>query len=380
MRRPRDYSSYHPVRLDPEEGPCQVCGGKLSRAYNGIRYVAGLSERLEILYTTKRCGRASCPVVFPLYLRSRVLPGYEYGLDVIAFIGHLRLRDHRTFGAIGDALREQHHVPISDREVEYLFTQYVALVSTPIAKDPARLEKLRQQGRIVLSLDAAQPEAGRESLWIFRDVLSGEILEGFSCLSIDADALCAALQKIKVAVDLPIVGVISDGQNIIVQAVAKALPGVPHQLCQFHFLKDLAKPVTALDRELTHDLKQELRGLNAFEKATDPNRPKGPQDPEIKAPKSVTVGAQPAPSEPGPGRPRLHVRLRPPDTLAEESIVRQVCEIVRAILAKSGRYPLEAPGLEIRELVAQVARSLHDALKKSARCSSSNSLSTSAAP
>lgn len=378
MRRPRDYSSYHPIRLDPEEAQCPMCQGELSRGYNGVRYVAGLKERLEILYTVKRCDRKTCPVVFPQFLRSRVLPGYEYGLDVIAFIGHHRLGDHRPFCAIAEVLREQHHVQISNREVEYLFTQYVALVSTPVAKDPARLEKLRGQGRIILSLDAAQPEPDRESLWIFRDTLSGEILEGFSCLSIDANGLSAAIEKIK-ALDIPIVGVISDGQNIILQAVAKALPGVPHQLCQFHFLKDLANPVTALDRELARGLKKELRGLNAFEKAIDPNRPKGPQDPEIKAPKSVTVGAQPPASKPGPGRPRVRVPLRPSDTLAEEAIVRQVCEIMRALLSKSGRYPLQAPGLEMRHHIAQVARSLHDALKKKARCSSNNSLSTSAA-
>jgi hypothetical protein len=305
-----------------------------------------------------------------------VLPKYEYGLDVISFVGHWRLRDHRSFHAIGEALRQNHRLQISDREVEYLFTQYVALVSTPIAQDPARLEKLRAQGRVILSVDAAQPEAGRDSLWLFRDTLSGEILDGFSCLSIDAAGLSAAITKVK-ALGILIAGVVSDGQNIIVHAVATSLPGVPHQLCQFHFLKDLAKPVTDLDRELTHDLKQHLRGLNAFEKGIDPERPKGPGSPEIKAPKSVTLGAA---SAPGPGRPRRHVALQAPDTLAEELIVRQVCDTVRAILQKSGRYPLEAPGVAIHGMIAGVAHSLHEALKKSARCSPSSSLSTSAAP
>lgn len=248
MHVARDTSSYQPVRLTPEKGPCPRCGRELKRGYNGIRFVAGLEERLEIAYEVWRCGRQTCPDVFPPFLRHRVLPGYEYGLDVIAFIGHRRLRDNLTFREIRERLRGDHHVEISEREVEYLFTQYIALVSTPIEKDPARLDKLRRQGRIVVSLDAAKPEADRDSLWIFRDVISGEILAGFSCLSIDAEGLARVLRQIK-ALDIPITGVVSDGQNIIINAAAKALSGVPHQLCQFHFLKDIANTARRTARD-----------------------------------------------------------------------------------------------------------------------------------
>jgi hypothetical protein len=376
MRTPRDYSSFQPVRLYPDETRCPLCNRPITRVYNDVRHVAFLKERLEIAFEVKHCGQDACPYLFPRFLQTRVLPKYEYGLDVIAFIGHQRLRDHRGFPAIGEALRHDHHLQISDREVEYLFTQYVALTCTPVADDPARLAKLRQQGRLIVSLDAAQPEADRESLWILRDTLSGEILDGFSALSVDAARLVRALEKVK-ALGVPIVGVVSDGQNIIVDAVATALPGVPHQLCQFHFLKDLAKPVTSQDRELAAEVKQELRGLNAFEKAADPNRPKGPQTPEIKAPKSVTLGAEREASGPAPGRPRTRVRLLEAQTLAEGRVVSHVCQIVRAILTQSGRYPLEAPGLEIHDMIRQVAETLHEGLQKRGPCSFSSSASTS---
>ena len=36
---------------------------------------------------------------------------------------------------------------------------------------------------------------------------------------------------------MPIVGAISDGQDSIGKAIARALPGVPHQLRQFHDLR-----------------------------------------------------------------------------------------------------------------------------------------------
>ena len=377
MRTPRDYSSFQPVRLYPDETRCPVCDRPITRLYNDVRHVAFLKERLEIAFEVKHCGRDTCPNLFPRFLQTRVLPKSEYGLDVIAFIGHRRLRDHRTFPAIGEALRHDHHLQISDREVEYLFTQYVALTCTPVADDPARLAKLRRQGRLIVSMDAAQPEPDRDSLWILRDTLSGEILEGFSALSVDAARLVAALEKVK-ALGVPIVGVVSDGQNIIIDAVATALPGVPHQLCQFHFLKNFAKSVTAQDRELATEVKQKVRGLNAFEKAADPSLPKGPQTPEIKAPQSVTLGAPPQAS--GPGRPRTRVRLIEAQTLAEGRIVSHACQIVRAILTQSGRYPLEAPGLKIHDMIQQVAETLHEGLKKRGPCSSSSLASTSVTP
>jgi hypothetical protein len=48
--------------------------------------------------------------------------------------------------------------------------------------------------------------------------------------------------------DLPIVGVISDKQESICLAVQRKLPTVPHQICQYHYLKDVAQPVCEADR------------------------------------------------------------------------------------------------------------------------------------
>lgn len=52
------------------------------------------------------------------------------------------------------------------------------------------------------------------------------------------------LQEVADALPVPIAGVISDGQHAIRKAVGSALPGVPHQLCQFHYLREAAKEVS----------------------------------------------------------------------------------------------------------------------------------------
>ena len=56
---------------------------------------------------------------------------------------------------------------------------------------------------------------------------------------------------------VPIVGVISDKQESICLAIERQLSGVPHQLCHYHFLKDLAQPVCEADRTRSEGVKKE---------------------------------------------------------------------------------------------------------------------------
>src|SRR5262249_27397105 len=55
---------------------------------------------------------------------------------------------------------------------------------------------------------------------------------------------------------IPLLGVISDGQHSLRKAVARALPGVPHQLCQFHYLREAARPIFEADRHAKKELKK----------------------------------------------------------------------------------------------------------------------------
>jgi hypothetical protein len=98
-------------------------------------------------------------------------------------------------------------------------------------------------GRVILAIDGLQPDVGHEVLWVIRDCLSGEILLARSLLSSTRDDLAKLLTEVKEAVKVPIAGVVSDGQDSIRKAVAKALEGVPHQLCHFHYPREAAKPI-----------------------------------------------------------------------------------------------------------------------------------------
>src|SRR4051812_44512409 len=102
--------------------------------------------------------------------------------------------------------------------------------------------------------------------WVVRDCLSGEVLLARSLLSGTAADLAPLLREVAEAVGVPVAGVISDGQTSIRRAVEQALPGVPHQLCQFHFLREAALPVFEADRHAKVELKKQVRGIRRIER------------------------------------------------------------------------------------------------------------------
>jgi transposase-like protein len=64
-------------------------------------------------------------------------------------------------------------------------------------------------------------------------------------------------------------GVITDGQRSIRNAVASALPDISHQLCQFHYLREAAKPIAAADLHARKELKKQVRGVRLLERALE---------------------------------------------------------------------------------------------------------------
>jgi len=160
---------------------------------------------------------------------------------------------------------------------------------------------------------------------VVRDCLSGEVLLARSLLSGTADDLAALLCAVAQAIGVPVAGVVSDGQTSIRRAVERALPGVPHQLCQFHFLREAALPVFEADRHAKVQLKAQIRGVRRLERAVE-----GRDD----------TGSQ---------------------------VVRGYCAAVRSAITEDGRAPLAASGLALKGRLAKVAASLERATAKGGR-------------
>jgi MULE transposase domain len=196
------------------------------------------------------------------------------------------------------------------------YEELVALRVTDHERIKARLQK---QGRVILALDGLQPDVGHEVLWVIRDCLSEEILLARPLLSSTQGDLTALLTAVKEQLDqlqVPVTGVISDGEETIGSAVAFVFPTVPHQLCQFHYLKDAIDPLYEADRHAQTQLKKHMRGIRPIERALE----------ERSDPKSEAI--------------------------------RGYCLAVRSALTDDGRSPIAPSGLKLHDRLTQIQTSI----------------------
>jgi hypothetical protein len=91
---------------------------------------------------------------------------------------------------------------------------------------------------------------------------------------------------------------------------------VPHQLCQFHYLREAAKPIYEADRHAKKVLQKRVRGVRPLERQCE-----GRTDPEAE-------------------------------------VVRGYCSAVRSALTDDGHPPLAASGLQLPDRLPASADSL----------------------
>lgn len=318
------------LTLRPLARFCARCGESMWAAYHNYRTVTTLAAVLRLTLQIRRCTNPACPQFATPYRPEEegrwALPKHAFGLDIIALVGTLRYAQHRSVPEIHQEL-ERRRVAIAPRTVLNLLDRYDELVALSLT-DTARLQRITQvQGRVVLALDGLQPDVGHEVLWVVRDCLSTEVLMARSLLSATQDDLRDLLKTVCESLQVPIVGVISDGQRSIRCAVAAALPHVPHQLCHFHYLREAAKPIYEADRHAKKELKKCVRGVRPLER-------------------------------------QLESR-----TDAAAAVLRGYCSAVRSALTDDGRPPLIASGLKLHDRLTAITQSL-DHLGKKGPCPS----------
>jgi hypothetical protein len=172
----------------------------------------------------------------------------------VILVGHLRLSQHHTLDEVHQILStrlQPFALTISRREVMYLFGAYCSLLRAAHqpSDDPhwhAWLAQARANGGVLISLDGIQPEKGNETMYLVRDVLTGRVLCAERVSSSETEVMKELLAPV-LALDLPIVGVISDAQLSERVAVAQLWPAVPHQPCQFHSVREAARPMHDCD-------------------------------------------------------------------------------------------------------------------------------------
>jgi hypothetical protein len=313
------------LRLEPLEDRCPSCGQKSWVAYHSPRTVATLSGLVRLRLVVRRCVNLDCELYHkphrPEEEGAFALPQGEFGLDVIALVGALRHAEHRSVPEIHRELSGR-GVDVSERTVTNLLDRYEELVALRLSGNAGLQERLKEQGRAVLAIDGLQPDVGHEVLWVVRECLSGEVLLARSLLGGTQGEIAPLLREVADALEVPIKGVVSDGQHAIRKAVGSALPTVPHQLCQFHYLREAAKEVYEADRHAKKELKKRVRGVRPIERELEHR-----EDPQAEA-------------------------------------IRGYCLAVRSAITDDGRPPLSASGLKLHDRLEAIHTSVQGVSKK----------------
>ena len=307
---------------------CAACGRPMPVVYTKTRKLMTMSGLVQLHLQIRRCETSGCErfhqICHPEAEGHWALPEQEFGLDVVHRVGQLRYREHRSRAEIHQQLLHE-GASLGERSVSNLLTHYDILLSLSLETLPDRAAKLTAHGRAILAIDGLQPDVGHEVLWVVREVLSGEVLCARSLLSSARAELQPLLEQVAKALPVPVVAVLSDGQHSIRHAVAAALPGVPHQLCQFHYLREAARPLWEADRHAKKELKKLVRGVRPLEYAAE--------------------------AEPG----------------ESTGVVTGYCAAVRSALTEDAHPPLVFAGLRLRHHLAAIHASVTQSAEKRGR-------------
>src|SRR3989449_7266116 len=272
MKRARTFTQVSRRFYRPEQSHCPVCQRRLRRAVTLTeRTVITLEEVIKLVHAGYRCPDSHCAGSQHTYRSVQAdglaLPWFTYGLDIVLLVGRLRLREHQTVDEIHQEVLtrlEPLGVKIARREILYLFEAYCTLLrASSEAKDDVEwLAQVEKNGGIIVSVDGIQPEKGNETVYLVRDALTGRVLAAENVTSSETavmKALLAPVVALEVERKVKVLGTITDAQESELLAVEELWPDVPHQVCQFHVLRDASKTAFEADKQVKTAMRKRLQ-------------------------------------------------------------------------------------------------------------------------
>ena len=140
--------------LVPLRSACPECGRAMRIRYSNRRAIVSLRGLVRLRLKIRRCESRSCGRYHqawrPEAEAALALPQHEFGLDVIALVGALRYREHRSVPEIHQELSRR-GVAICERSVTNLLERYDELVAAS-AGAAAHRATLERQGRAILAV------------------------------------------------------------------------------------------------------------------------------------------------------------------------------------------------------------------------------------
>lgn len=347
------------------EEECPDCGHVLPVYQRDPRRVSGLDEIFWLIRRDKRCSREDCPGARPIFYAPKdvrvVLPSRIYGLDVTLYIGERHLCDGVSLAQITRELNAR-GLPIDQRHSGRVFRDFVALTTLARGGDEALCKRLRAQGGIVLMCDGVQYDERSPVLYLVWDAISGQPLFGERKPYRGENDLVPLLERVR-AMDVPVVGVVTDKEKGLVPAVERVFPDVPYQFCQTHFLKNCAKPMQNDLSAVGTRVRRRAEGVRKIGKRlSDEARQKEPR-PKLAEPSTPSMAESsvvPPSQQSQPVVPDAAATTR----LTEQELTRQVCALVRTNSRVTGKAPLDPPELKRYDRLEKIRAFVNDARKK----------------
>jgi hypothetical protein len=267
MKKVKSYATVIRRWYRSTEHECVVCHRPLQQAMTlSRRTVVTLQAVIKLIHAGYRCPDVTCLGRSRIYRSMEAdalaLPSFTYGLDIVVLVGQFHLGKHQTIDEVHHEVQARLStlgVSISRREILSLFDAYCTLLraASEAKQDLDFLAQVEEHGGIIVSVDGIQPDRGNETMYIVRDVLTGRVLVAENVISSETTVMKALLAPV-VALDVKVLGTITDAQESELQAVEQLWPDVPHQVCQFHVLREASRPGFEADRQVKTALRKRL--------------------------------------------------------------------------------------------------------------------------
>ena len=102
-------------------------------------------------------------------------------------------------------------------------------------------------------------------LYLIVDALSHRPLFGQEFTARAAEDLVPFIRQLN-EIGVPILAAVSDKEKALVPAIAEALPGVKHQLCQVHYVGNVARPTDEDMKALGAEIRRTEEDLRRYER------------------------------------------------------------------------------------------------------------------
>jgi hypothetical protein len=345
---------------------CPDCDRVLGIYQVDGRRVQSLDAWFWLKRRDKRCV-PGCPGTRTIFYAPRdlrvVLPKRIYGLDVTMQVGERHILDGLPLARITRDLNAR-GLPIDQRHTGRVFRDFLALTQLARGDEGALRARLVAQGGIVLMCDGVQFDDRSPVLYLVWDAISGEPLFGERKPYRGEDDLVPLLKRVR-AMNVPVIGVVTDKEKGLVPAVTQVFPGTPYQYCQTHFLTNCAKPMAsdlcALQASVRRRADAVREVAKFIEPSEQPQKRRAPAPPEPLGETGPTRPTPQAPSTaPGPGSVEAPSR----EATREVELAREVCELVRVNSRLSGKAPLDPPELKRHERLEKVRGLVNEAREK----------------